>query len=93
MSTLFPPSPTPTAFPPLRRSRPALLLRLPPRALAVPTRRPPLRRREHVEPVVELETPQVDVAVEIVYREPDEHGAKEGGEDERDDEIGVHHDV
>jgi hypothetical protein len=46
-----------------------------------------------VEPVVELETPQVDVAVEIVNCEPDEHGAKERGEDERDDEIGVHHDV
>lgn len=44
-----------------------------------------------MKPVIKLQTAQVDVSVNIVEGEPDECSAKDSGEDNSDDKVGVRH--
>tara|TARA_R110002003_G_scaffold40_10_gene2705 strand:+ start:17887 stop:18063 length:177 start_codon:yes stop_codon:yes gene_type:complete len=47
----------------------------------------PRRRRDEMEPVVELETAPMDVSMDVVEAEPDKRGAEDGGESQGDDEV------
>ena len=58
----------------------------------MPTLPPPLRRYQHSKPVIQLQASLVYVFVHVIDEQPEECGAKEGGEDECDDEACVRHD-
>lgn len=57
----------------------------PTRPLAMPTLPVPRRRRDYVEPVIELEIPQEDISVNPVKRKPDKCCTEDGSEGEGDD--------